>query len=660
MPRSLFLGNGNLLVGLDHLGQVRDFYFPHVGLENQLGGDLSHRIGLYLDGEFSWLTDPRWQTTIDYEKETMASAITAKNQRLKLELRFLDAVYNERDIFLRQVTVKNLAERSRPAKIFFHQQFQIYEIGKGNTAYFDPDHEAIIHYKGQRVFLITGRSRNKSFDDYSVGLFQAEGREGTWRDAEDGRLSQNPVEHGSVDSVIGFTLSLEPGQSQKINYWIAAAKTIKEAKALQHYVIDKSPEHLLETTQNFWRAWVNKRNFSFYGLSPKVAGLFKKSLLIIRSHVDQNGSIIASGDSAMLQYGRDTYGYMWPRDAAFTALALARAGYFDLAKKFFELCNELITDEGYLLHKYHPDKSPGSSWHPWVKNGQKQLAIQEDETALVLYALYEHYLLSRDLEFVESIYNSLIKKAAEFIAGYRDPKTKLPLGSYDLWEEKFGTATFTAAAAFGALRAAAGFARLLGKEKDEKKYGRAAEEIQLAIKKYLVDRKNNFFYRLVSMEGGRIIPDRTLDISSFYGVFRFGVLEPGAPELTAAAALAEKKLCCQTPIGGVSRYEGDRYYQVSSEIPGNPWIVTTLWLTQYYIAQAKKETDLATAKKWLNWVADRALPSGILSEQLNPYTGEQISAAPLSWSHGEFINTIIQYLEKLEELGICKVCNPVK
>ena len=71
------------------------------------------------------------------------------------------------------------------------------------------------------------------------------------------------------------------------------------------------------------------------------------------------------------------------------------------------------------------------------------------------------------------------------------------------------------------------------------------------------------------------------------------------------------------------RYAGDGYYRVSPEVPGNPWFITTLWLAQYYIAIAKSENDLETVKTRLGWVARYALPSGVLSEQLNPYTGEQ-------------------------------------
>ncbi|MDI6810710.1 MAG: glycoside hydrolase family 15 protein [archaeon] len=53
----------------------------------------------------------------------------------------------------------------------------------------------------------------------------------------------------------------------------------------------------------------------------------------------------------------------------------------------------------------------------------------------------------------------------------------------------------------------------------------------------------------------------------------------------------------------------------------------------------------------LNWVAAHALSTGILSEQIHPYTGEPLSVSPLSWSHAEFIDTMTDYVEKLKALN---------
>lgn len=653
MPKSLVLGNGNILVGLDRFAQVRDFYFPYVGLENQIGGHHAHKIGVFTEGKFSWIDDGSWEIKIEYGYETLVSQIEAINHNLKIKLEFADAVYNESDIFIREVAVYNLGEQSRLIKIFFHQEFEIYGSHKGDTAYYDPIKHIIIHYKGRRVFLINVVSDLDSFDDFSIGNFNIEGKEGVFRDAEDGELAKNPVEHGLVDSVIGFSMQLSPLNSKKIYYWIAAARLVDEAKQLNDYVLTKTPQYLVKTAGDFWRAWVNKESINFCELDKDIITLFKRSLLIIRTHIDNKGAILASGDSDMLQQGKDNYSYMWPRDGALVAITLDQVGDNNVARRFFEFCNHVISNEGYFMHKFLTDESLGSSWHPWIRDGQIELPIQEDETALVIIALQAHFENSKDLEFIESVYNSLIRKAAEFMVLFRDERTNLPKPSYDLWEEKFGVHTFTAASVYAALVAASKFAGMLSKSDAVAVYRQTAAQIREAILKYLYDEQEGYFYKMVTFQDNDLVIDKTLDSSSAYGIFNYKVLEPDDERLTRAFEKVKEKLIVKTDIGGLARYEGDCYYRAGNDIPGNPWFITSLWLAKYQIAKAKTREDLKSALYWLNWVKKRVLPSGIMSEQLNPFTGEQISAAPLTWSHSEFISTVLQYLRKLKDLGIC-------
>ena len=61
------------------------------------------------------------------------------------------------------------------------------------------------------------------------------------------------------------------------------------------------------------------------------------------------------------------------------------------------------------------------------------------------------------------------------------------------------------------------------------------------------------------------------------------------------------------------------------------------WMAQYYVRT--KQTD--KAHHYLQWTMDHALPSGALSEQVNPSNGEIVSVTPLVWSHAEFINTAL-------------------
>lgn len=660
MARPIILSNGTILVCADERAEVRDFYFPYVGLENHIGGHFSHRVGVYVDGMLNWFSHPNWKIDLMLQESSLSGETIAKNNVLGVTLKLVDLVYNEKNIFLREVTVANDSDRKRTIKLFFNHEFEIYESHRGDTAYFDPIHHAVIHYNGKRVFLINGVSERGGFDDYTTGIFKIEGKEGSFKDAEDGQLAKNLIEHGPTDSVIAFHLDLAPGESKKIHYWIAAAESILEARNLNAYVLERRPEHLVRTARDYWRAWINKYNFNFYGLSPAEVSLFKKSLLVVHAHTDHRGGIIASADSAMLQSGRDTYAYVWPRDGAFSMMALARTGDAQTARRFFEFCNNTITEDGYFMHKYRADGSLGSSWHPWMREGRIELPIQEDETALVLIALWDYYAHTKDLEFIERVYNSLVKSAADFMVGYRDPKTHLPRASYDLWEEKFGIHTFTAAAVYGALMAAAKFARLLGKEKSEHLYQSAASEIRQGVLAYLYDEEQGFFIKMINvLPDEQITYDKTLDMSSIYGVFAFGVLDIDDPRLTRAISEVEARILCKTGVSGVARYEHDRYFCSVEGVPGNPWIITTLWLAQYYIARAKNESDFEEARKWIAWTVKFSAKSGVLSEQLHPYTGEQLSATPLSWSHAEYLLTVISYLDRLEYLGICLKCNPL-
>jgi oligosaccharide amylase len=659
MAKLVNLGNGKVLIGLDEYGRVKDFYYHYAGLEDHVSEHLVHKIGVFVEDSFNWLGDGSWEIEIGSQKDTMASDIRAVNKTIGIELNFTDVVYNEKNIFIREIVTKNLFDRRRKLKIFFNQQFNIAQTHVGDTAYYAPRCKAVIHYKGRRVFLINALDNGKGITDYGVGLLGIEGKDGTYKDAEDGSLSKNPIEHGQVDSVVAIDLQIEPNKAKTSYYWICVGKSIGGAMKLNEFVLRRHPLKIMKTTIDYWRAWVGHQKFSFYGLEPEVVNLFNKSLINIRTHVSSNGAIIASGDSDLLQFGRDTYSYVWPRDAAFCAIALQRSGDFNASRRFFRYCADIITPEGFFMHKYRPDKSLGSSWHPWVSGGKKQLPIQEDETALVMYALWQHYILSKDLEFIEEIYNDLIKKATEFMVSYIDEKTGLPKPSYDLWEQTYGVSTFTASTVFGALKASARFAGMLGKVESEKKYLKVSDGIQKAIMKYLYDKKGGYFYKQVSMNKGNMVVDKTIDMSSVYGIFKFEVLPISDKRLKLAMEKAVERLTVKTEVSGIARYEGDSYHHAGGDIPGNPWIITTMWLAQYYIALAKNVSEMKEVFRWFKWAVKYAGSAGILPEQLNPYTSEYLSATPLAWSHAEYITTVIEYLEKLEELGICKACYPL-
>jgi GH15 family glucan-1,4-alpha-glucosidase len=341
---------------------------------------------------------------------------------------------------------------------------------------------------------------------------------------------------------------------------------------------------------------------------------------------------------------------MWPRDGALVANALSHSGYGEITRGFYAFCNDVLTQSGYLLHKYNPDRSWGSSWQGWVdKDGNAQLPIQEDETALVIYSLWQHYQRFSDIEFVAPHFRSLITPAADFMVSYREPHTRLPAPSYDLWEERRGILTYTTATVYAGLDAASKFSALFGENALADTYHAAAEEIKQAALRYLWDEERGHFLRMITVgSDGSIQKDATLD-SSLCGLFQFGMFAAHDPHIERTMQALEQTLWAKTSVGGMARYENDYYYQVThdlSQAQGNPWFICTLWLAQYRIAHATTIDELRTAIPLLDWVRVHALPSGVMAEQVNPFTSEPLSVSPLTWSHAEYVMTVRWYLGK--------------
>ena len=307
-----------------------------------------------------------------------------------------------------------------------------------------------------------------------------------------------------------------------------------------------------------------------------------------------------------------------------------------------------------MAHKYAPDGSEGSSWHPWATaSGDRQLPIQEDETALVLWALGRQFDRELNVEMIKPLYADLVKKAANFLCEFRDSETGLPCSSYDLWEERHGIHAWTVASVWAGLRAAARFAHGFGEKELQIRYRRVADSVRDVAARYLYDEEEGRFLRRIIPDGsGGFEKDYVVD-ASLYGLFYFGMFSANDPRMVATMTRIRDRLWVQTEVGGLARYENDYYHQVSKDVeavPGNPWFICTMWLAQWYVAKAVKVADLAPAKELMEWVVERALPSGTLAEQVDPYSNAPMSVSPLTWSHATYIALFREYLTKYREL----------
>jgi len=638
MGRPVVLSNGSLMVGLNRHGLVHDFYYPYVGLDNlTTSRSVHHLIGVYVDGKFSWVDDGSWEIHISFESDALVSKITMISDTLQVKLALQDFVDPVHNAFMRSVTVHNVTESEREIRLFMHQVFQISRAGRADTAMFVPEENYILDYKGRCSLLIYGQTENgESFDQYAVGNYGIEGKEGTFKDAEDGELSNSPIEHGGVDSVVRFKLQIPGNDYSRVDYWIVAADSQFAAEKIHDQLKSDTLAGRLKQTRQHWHEWLDVGANIIHTVDKDYVEPLKKSLMIIKAHTDKRGGIIASGDSSIYNYGRDYYSYVWPRDGAFAIWPLIRLGYTEEPKKFFEFCRDIITPEGYMMHKYQPDRAIGSTWHPWLHNNRKELPIQEDETASILYMLGEYYEYSGDHEFVESLYVTFIQPAANFLTQFLDDKTGLPHASYDLWEERFLTTTYTTALVYQALLVSADFATQFNFPDDASRWTGIAEKLLKNASVFYDEEKHAYRKGFLLQADGSLSFDNTLDLSSLYGVMTFGYYQH-VEDLKRTVTTIENTLLNQTPSGGCPRYQDDNYFASEPKFHGNAWIISTLWMGQYYI----RNGNTAKCHEAIRWSLEHTTESGVLSEQVNPSNGSQVSVSPLVWSHAELVNTIL-------------------
>jgi GH15 family glucan-1,4-alpha-glucosidase len=110
---------------------------------------------------------------------------------------------------------------------------------------------------------------------------------------------------------------------------------------------------------------------------------------------------------------------------------------------------------------------------------------------------------------------------------------------------------------------------------------------------------------ILPTKDGSFEVDLTVD-ASIYAPFYFGVFNPEDEKVVNTMNAIKERLWVKTEVGGIARYEEDYYHRVSEDtkrVPGNPWVICTLWLAQWTIAKAKNPKELQEALPILEWVA---------------------------------------------------------
>ena len=435
----------------------------------------------------------------------------------------------------------------------------------------------------------------------------------------------------SKDSSIAYDIGLiKSGEKKDIQIciFIDENKVDIEDEIERIKRIDYDKEYM--DTKSYWRKYVKNHN----GLKLKepentyeerIYELYKRSILLFPLLTNtETGAIIASPeiDEEFTKCGR--YAYCWPRDAVFITKAMDILKMQKETEKFYKIfCKKTQSKNGMWEQRFFTDGKLAPCW-----------GYQVDETASVIYGVYEHYKYTKSEKFLKDNLQ-MCEKAIDFLKRYVkdifEESNKYHV-SYDLWEMCEGIHLYSFASIYAAFDCMLKIYSILGdnisefenNRLKEEKIGRSKKEVeklQVEVKKYI----NNNMYDESKKSYVRNTEDKKIDISILGAVTPFNVFKP--KEKKIQNTVERINLSLRTYTGGYQRFENDNYMN------GNPWPIANLWMTLYYLESGEKKK----AKEAFDFVVKTAGKHYLLGEQVNNETLKPNWVIGLGWSHAMFL-----------------------
>ena len=609
VPEQAVLGNNRMLAVIGKNSELRYWFWPNIDYPQHIRGSLP---GLFYSWKantrFGWLTDSEWDKKQVYLPETNIVQTFFRHQNPHLDITLTDAVLPDFDTLLRQFVIKNTDTDDVFLKMFYYNDITLSESPIDDSAYYLVDQDAIIHYKRNFYFIYGGTLPSSG---HQCGVHGE--NSDSFRDVYDSKLSGGSLTLYDGSRDVNSCLSWDMGNiktSESRTLTVIMAMGTKEKEVLD--TLEKCRKEPLDVqfgkAEDFWKKWI--KVFSTSIEDEQITKMLRRSLLALKLLTSKTkGGIIAAPCM------EPEYRFCWPRDATYVAYAFDRCGYHDEAKRFYEWCTKAQELEGGLYQRYYIEqRMKGPCW-----------SSQIDEIATVLWGMGKHFEITNDRDFVQSNWGS-IQKAAEFL---REQVTKADglVETVGLWEERFGSHTYSNSAIYGGLKGASSLARVINQNDFSKKWDESAARLRELLLNSAWDSKVSRFIKTVAPR------DENIDSSILSLTYPFEVLPADDERIVKTAIDIESAF--NFKVGGLGRYPFDVYYN------GNPWILTTLWLALYY----NKLGKLEKTEQLLRWVTDHSTELGLLAEQIDKQTGKPMSAIPLAWSHAFFILTVLDLEE---------------
>ena len=633
------IGNRSMLATFTEKGELQRLYFPCK--DNRQYIDYYH-TGVKINGsDVIYLHDDInnvYKQYYDTDTNILNTEIT--NTYFNLKMLQTDYILIKENIMVKKYTFLNDGKIDLDTKFYIHSGLL---TDTNNMVSAKVIRNGMIQYAHD--FVVSTFAKG-----YDISKHQINGSSNT---IKRGEIYDKDYIGMSSDCSICYDIgTIKPGDKKEIYICIAIGENTNistiEDEIDRITRLDLGKEYI--NLKSYWRKYVKSHN----GLNikepknsyeEKIYEIYKRTILLFPLLTNQDtGAVIASPeiDEQRTQCGR--YAYCWPRDAVFICKAMDILKMDKDTEKFYKVfCKKTQSKNGMWEQRFYTDGKLAPSW-----------GYQVDETASVIYGVYEHYLKTKNEKFLKETL-PMCEKGISFLKTYikdwlgvdgieehdkdivkqeileNTKRTKCHI-SYDLWEMCEDVHLYSLASIYSAFETILKIYKVLGKNisdfennrlKEEKvqKNEKEIQKLLVEIKKYI----NENLYDDNKKSYVRNATDKKMDVSILGAVTPFKMFKP--KEKKIQNTVERINLSLRTYTGGYQRFEQDHYRN------GNPWPIANLWMTLYYLESGEKKK----AKETFDFVVKTCGKHYFLGEQIDNNTLKPNWVIGLGWSHAMFI-----------------------
>ena len=623
------IGNKKLVASYTRNGELLRLYYPAP--DNRQYIDYFY-TGLKINdsGLIKLHDDINNEYNQYYTEDTNILNTEIRNTYFNLKITQLDFVMIKKNVLVKKYEFINENNIDLDVKFLIHSKMLTDENNQVSCKITD---KGMIQYCHD--FTLSTISKNEKLQSFQIN--------DTNSNIHSGVIGDKDYIGMSADSSLCYEIGiLKPKERKEITIYL----WINQNK--ERYKLDEIVQETEEITKidvereltgaiKYWRKYLKEHKTLEMKESTeydkKIKNIYNRTILLYPLLTnEETGGISASIeiDENKTQCGR--YSYCWPRDAVFITKAMDILKMEKETEKFYKnFCKNTQSKNGMWEQRFYTDGRLAPCW-----------GYQIDETASVIYGVYQHYERTNNFKFLKDNLK-MLEKASKFLQKYVEDvieeKGEMHV-SYDLWEMHEGVHLYSMSSIFAAYDAMIKIYEIFQNDKDIQNNRLKLENITkqkdilskdiVKIKEYVL----NKFYDDNKKIFRRNDKDEKMDISMLGAVTPFEMFSP--KEKKILNTVESINLTLRTYTGGYKRFEEDHYRN------GNPWPIATLWMALYYI----ETKQLTKAKECLDFVVASSTKHGFLAEQVDNNTMEASWVIGLGWSHSMFIIVLEKLMNK--------------